>query len=1162
MPVRHACAKAVEMTFFDPIKQANNMVIAKVMMAQRAKAAAAALKQQQQSALQPSFSVKRKSPSTTSNSSVSSITPITPMAQTNELPQLPTTPSMSQIAMNQQLAQLNAGLGAAGVPLQQNSLPSIQSEAQRPIYQEVRRKSLQPALKNASKAMLDGSASASKAAYNKASNMVDNIDKDSMKKVGKKMAAFAGALGVQAARDYVQQETGVRIPRIRPNQRPNQPNQQAQAANANALAQLQLKQKILQLQLQQQQQQQLQAQNQAAIQAGAAALPMTAVNVLGQGQAGTPQMTTDIPSSQGVAAGVLHQPTPITLGGASSVPHAIAVASTPSPYNSNVNSVAPTPLSQPDNALGVADYNSSSIATSQTNMASNVSNLDPNGMAPIPASELQWTSGVGLSSSHMAPIPPSEAIAAPSVHSIDSEMAPIPASELNSLPGAANNSMAPSPSEADIAPIPPSEQNGYASNTHEVSQHASDHDMAPIPPSEQASADHIAPEANSSPNAGDDHAQQAPSPAGHPESSPHHLDHPGNYHQPSVENGSESGTQQSATNPTSSDQHTNNGSSVSHLDGSNHSPGQQHESQSAPGHPHTQQSHDSHFAGPQQNSQASLGHSNAVQSHGSHLAGNQHDSHAVHSLPHPQQPHDHHGLNSHAGQAGHQNHHQSQPGHANNQPFSSPATPTPSHSGYQQFTPQSGNSPNVHGSSPNLHPYAGSQPHPYPPTSSYPAPASQPQYANSPSPHQQVHGPSSSPLPLNHANSLPARPPVSGGGQADEYYQNHPLNQGVASGGPSPVHSPNQQQQQTVSHHQTTQFPPPSLPQNPITAMTGNSFQPLPQPQHAVASTASSTPQLGHSQLHNPITGILPGATPGPPMTSTPQPRPPTKPHNPITGILPGSTPATAGSSQAPPQININVQAGGSAQNGAPAVYNQVQMQQQLNTNVQNQQIQALQQQLQMMNLQQQQQTQQFQSLAQGGQNGGNSSVIEQLGVQIIANQFQGQGQQGNQHSALAEGLSIIDNLTQNNNNNNMNNMNSLLQLQQQQELQQLNLLNQMTAQSQLNADTIIINDQTQTNLELEQLNAQLASLQSMSGVNDAAFMDSSLGVIDVNTYNVNIDVDQSIDMQSNMGIGFDMTSTTDVGFDMTSTTDMGFGMTDTSAFVSDTSFTEVDIEY
>jgi hypothetical protein len=38
MPVRHACAEAVQMTFFDPLKQANNMVIAKIMMAQKAKA--------------------------------------------------------------------------------------------------------------------------------------------------------------------------------------------------------------------------------------------------------------------------------------------------------------------------------------------------------------------------------------------------------------------------------------------------------------------------------------------------------------------------------------------------------------------------------------------------------------------------------------------------------------------------------------------------------------------------------------------------------------------------------------------------------------------------------------------------------------------------------------------------------------------------------------------------------------------------------------------------------------------------------------------------------------------------------------------------------------------------------------------------------------------
>lgn len=37
MPVRHACPEAVEMTFFDPLKQANNTIIAKVLLAQRAK---------------------------------------------------------------------------------------------------------------------------------------------------------------------------------------------------------------------------------------------------------------------------------------------------------------------------------------------------------------------------------------------------------------------------------------------------------------------------------------------------------------------------------------------------------------------------------------------------------------------------------------------------------------------------------------------------------------------------------------------------------------------------------------------------------------------------------------------------------------------------------------------------------------------------------------------------------------------------------------------------------------------------------------------------------------------------------------------------------------------------------------------------------------------
>lgn len=36
MPVRHACRQAIEMTYFDPIKQANSTIIARIMMAQDA----------------------------------------------------------------------------------------------------------------------------------------------------------------------------------------------------------------------------------------------------------------------------------------------------------------------------------------------------------------------------------------------------------------------------------------------------------------------------------------------------------------------------------------------------------------------------------------------------------------------------------------------------------------------------------------------------------------------------------------------------------------------------------------------------------------------------------------------------------------------------------------------------------------------------------------------------------------------------------------------------------------------------------------------------------------------------------------------------------------------------------------------------------------------
>ncbi|KAL3712391.1 hypothetical protein TMatcc_001090 [Talaromyces marneffei ATCC 18224] len=1130
MPVRHACAEAVEMTFFDPLKQANNLVVAKIMMAQKAKAAAVALKQQQ-AALQPSFAIRRKNPSITSGSSISSISPVLSMAQTADLPQLPATSQPgSQLAMNQQLAQLS-GLGSTGLPMQ-SALPSIQPSVQGPIYgEEVKRKSLQPGLKNASKAMFDGSANASKAAYNKASNMVENMDKDSMKKVGKKVAAVAGALGGQALRQYVRQETGLTLPRIRPNQKPNQ---QAQVANAqlleinklNALKQqLEMKQKILQLQnqvalqqqqqqlqqaqnqvaLQQQQQQLQQAQNQAAIQASASAVPMAAANMLGQAQPGVPQMAPGAQSNQGMAGpGVLHQPTPI-MGGTNGIPPAIAGVSTPGPYNSNLNSMAPTPLNEPSNTLGVPGYNPSAITSSQANVASSVHSFDSNEMAPIPASEMQWATTHALNPNHMAPIPPSEANAA-SVHSFDSEMAPIPACELNSLP-VNDSSMAPiPPSEAGMAPIPACEQPSAGhSNSHDASHPASDH----VNPSHHAEGEHT---------------QQANTPATHSEQHPHSPDHHSNYHQPSVEDEPESETAQS-THATSSESHPTTVHDSSHASENHHSPGHQHDSQDTHGHPHDPHAHS-----------------------------------YAHPDPNAQQAHDSHGFNSHADHQGHQSPQQSQIP-ANNHPFSSPATPTPSQGGYQQFTPHSVGSPNAHGASPNLHPFSGTH-QPYPPTSSSPAPG-QSHYAHSPSPQPQVYGPNVQQPPPNQNSPMPIRPPISGGGQADEYYQNHPLNQGGTAGGPSPLNNVTYPQQQNVPHTQiNSQSLPPSLPpQTPITTMTGKP----PQPQSSIT------------------------ALPGNNLYPSPQPL------NPITGILPGATPATTASpGQVAPQININVQAsgtGGTAQ-GTAESSNVAQMQQQANMNMQSQQIQALQQRIQMMNLQQQQAsqqlTQQLQSIG-NQQNSGNSQLIEQLQLQLLTSQLQGgQQQQGNNHPLLQEGLSIINNLTSNTGQH--NHMNNILQQQQQLEMQFLNQMNQMQ-QHELNAEMTALNNQEQANFQLEQLNAQLAGLNSMSGNNDTTLMSNNLDVVDVNNYNVNIDVDQSINMQSNvdlgfgmsgtdtvgfdmsgMGtVGFDMTSTdtvgfdmsgTDVGFDMSSSTDVAFGMDDGSAFVSESTFDSVDFDF
>lgn len=379
-----------------------------------------------------------------------------------------------------------------------------------------------------------------------------------MKRAGKKIAGVAGEIARSAARQYIKQETGFTIPRI--NIKPGRVNQQAQPAHKlsqntvqdanqlNALhAQLQMKQKILQLQqqiaLQQQQQRRRQqqqhqlAQNQA-VPPAAASLSIVGVNVASElppGGLQTPQVAT----IQGIVGQPSVQQTPSVAVGAS---HTMIVANSglPHPHLENTPS---TNQNVPHNIQAVSGDVSTSIAT-PASMTPSVPSFSANEMSPIPASELQWISGVGPGSSVIAPIPACEMIGTSSTHSIDSsEMAPIPACELQSPHSEATNGaeMATVPtSEAGTMPPPLSEEQTPANVT-----------LSPASASQQVLDPH---------NIGANVSytgENIPQSTVQQTSSQPVQDHHSNYHQPTAEEGPSNETSETgSTQPNQQEERT------------------------------------------------------------------------------------------------------------------------------------------------------------------------------------------------------------------------------------------------------------------------------------------------------------------------------------------------------------------------------------------------------------------------------------------------------------------------------------------------------------------------------------------------------------------------------------------------------------------------------
>jgi hypothetical protein len=977
-------------------------------------------------------------------------------------------PHASQLPLNQHSMQLPMGLTSAGLSMQQGALPSIQPIIQ-PVANsgEIKRKAIHPTIMDASRSVMDKSNNVSKAAYGKASTMVNDVDKEKLKNMGKsmgkKMARYAGAVTGQIIREEIKQDTGITLPPLHITQRPNQ---QAQSLHAQMQiqqgkqeieklhAQLQLMQKMSQIQSQASLMQQ--QQHQTPVHPGVAGMPPTGNNNLSTQLPTTTHLTASIPSMQAPTTPVVHNLTPLTtLSGNTSALHAMTPASTPGIHSPSLSNIASAPPSEVYAIQGVHGLGPSGIAhvpTNEPSIAPSVHSSNPSGMAPIPPSELSTIShSASPYSSEMAPIPPSEWSAMPNNTSpYSSEMTPIPPSDaIYAHTGASatlnSSGIAPIPySEADIAPIPPCEQtppvhstdeNGHSSQVTPV--HSSSPSPAPTQvveaPSPHSSASNLAQGQNAH------HSPQQQPHTSNPQGSanPHSQTAHDHYEHPPVENESENETLQPGPNPTvpenqHNSSHEGNGA---HVQESNNLPATS-QSVTEPSHPQTEhhsfntpaEHHPVQHGYPGTNSNSSNFHDTATDQY--HDTSNQHYS-TDHQQVQSTQP----GLSNTATPSQH-------PYINNQQPQSStqPDPPNPYGPATSQYSNTNGQpnvQPIVQPSPPR--PYNTTMPneHPYPNTQQFPS-----------------HGQGAF-EPQHQSGQLPTGSSFPTGGQAGEYYQTHPMN---ASGTGNSTAGWNHQSQPNSTYNPTNpqSSPPPFQPQSPITATTMPTINP--------SSTQSPPPQ-------NSIP--LGGNTQGIPQ-----------------GSLPGYVQAqTQQLHMANDQLNV-----------------------------QNQQINALQQHIQAMNVQQQQQAQQAQ-------------------LQLLSNQLQQQqqNQQGSGGSQLVDaGLSILNNLTQNLGNNNgpslsigLNN-NSLQQLQlqeQQQELLSLNYLNDLQLQNQVNAENMIaMNDQMQANMQMDELNAQLAALNTAQS---SSFNYGAMGMGDVNV-NMDIVVDQSFDIQSNTG-GFDVTDTSSV---------------------------------
>ncbi|OKL57297.1 hypothetical protein UA08_07513 [Talaromyces atroroseus] len=1032
MPVRHACLEAVEMTLFDPIKPGHDSLVTQVLAAQKTMTSGVPL--QLQPVRQQSLSIRRK-PSSNGSSSISSISPISLPVQ----PQITQTAGMqrrpvisqhgSQLAFNQQSVQLPTGLTSAGLPMQQGVLPSIQPVIQ-PIASagEIKRKAIHPAIMDASRSVIDKSNNVSKAAYGKASTMVNDVDKEKLKNMGKsmgkKMARYAGAVTGQIIRQEIQNDTGIRLPPLHLSQNPNQ---QAQTLHAQMQAQqgkqeieklqaqLQLMQKMSQLQSQaalMQQQQQLQHQ---AV-ANPTTVTMSPSNPSSSTQLpATAHLTQSISSIQASSSPIAHNQTPSTFSGNSNILHATTAVSTSGAQNPNSSimaSVPPSGVSTPQNGLPITGI--THILSNEAVVVPSVHNTNSNDIASIPPSESNTVLHNGNPyTSDIAPNSPSEST---TVHSGIIAI-------LN------NSSIAPIPvSETDIAPIPLCEQtppvpsiDSNADSPHAVTFHSTAQSPASTQMMEALSL-----------NIYSSHPVQPQDPQ----------------------------------SPVPQQQTHNSGTQGSINDAHSQTAGAHYE------HPSVEEDTQSEILQPgsaSENQEASNPH---VQ--GSDNLSNVSHSVPQHNHPQPEHPHTEHGsLNT----------------PFNNQPDNQ----------QQQYPPQQdslGTDPNPS----NLHETASSQ---YNGSSS--------QHLSADQQYQTTHSNLSSAVtPSQHPYSLLSQPstqhsPNPHGASTSQHPNTHSqqnLPQNLQASPPSPHtvnEHPSSNNQQCQSHNQ-------------------GAFQPQHQPSQL--PTGNSYPTGGQSNEYHQAHTFNSSATGTGSTYNHASPQQSSSPFQPQSTIPTTTAPTMNASSTQSPPLQSNMPPGGIGQGipqNPPPAYTQAQTQQPNMTNdqlnLQNQQIMALQQRIQAMNLQQQQQQ---------------AQQAQQL--QLLSNQLQQQQQNQQGDGALQivdSGLSILNNLTQmlgnNNNNNSLSvglNNNNLQQLQlqeQQQELLSLNYLNDLQLQNQLDAEAMVaMNDQMQTNMQLENLNAQLAALNNTQSMDN--FNNSAIGMGDVNV-NMDIVVDQSFDIQSNAGV-------------------------------------------